>query len=603
MSLKFDLKKPDYEFITTQTKAENATRELLKNQVVSVDIEATGLDPYTCSLVLLQIATETKSYIFNPKTLDLKILKPILEDKKILKIMQNGKFDYAFIKLKLGIQIDNIYDTMLAEGVLTAGYKVSKSLGALAEKYLGIKLEKELAVSFVNLRAAITEDQLKYAAIDSLVLFPIFESQKPFLEKEGLVRIAKLEFALTRVVAEMELMGIHVDKKKWMEIINELKKKRDVVAQKFQDDIRNLYPSNQFDLFGNLSDVININSQVQLMDLFNRRLKVDIPATGDAILAVLDHPIAKILREYRGYEKLISAFGEGLLEKINKKTGRLHPDFIQLGAATGRFSCQNPNLQQIPRNSEEAPFRECFTPEKGNLLTVTDYSSMEMRILADLSGDEKMIKALIDGLDIHSYTAALMFNKVYTPDFKKKYPDLRQISKPIGFGLMYGMGSVGLARQIDVSREKGREYIELYFKSYPKVRSFLEKMAKDAVRNGWSSTPGGRKRWYRKPDRTDPEYTKLISNIERQAKNHPIQGTNADAIKYALVYVYERLKKEKVEGGIILTVHDELVCEVREDQAEDWAKIQSEEMVRAGELFIKKVPVVSEPFVSNVWEH
>lgn len=603
MSIKFDLKNPNYEFITTQTKAENAVRELLKNQVVSVDIEATGLEPYTCSLVLLQISTETKSYIFNPKTLNLDILKPILEDKKILKIMQNGKFDYAFVKLKLGIEIDNIYDTMLAEGVLTAGYKVSKSLGALAEKYLGIKLEKELAMSFVNLHATVTEDQLKYAAIDTLVLFPIFENQKPFLEKEGLVRIAKLEFAVTRVVAEMELMGIHVDKKKWMVIINELKKKRDVVAQKFQDDIRNLYPSNQFDLFGNLSDVININSQVQLMDLFNKRLKVDIPATGDAILAVLDHPIAKILREYRGYEKLISAFGEGLLEKINKKTGRLHPDFIQLGAATGRFSCQNPNLQQIPRNSEEAPFRECFTPEKGNLLTVTDYSSMEMRILADLSGDEKMIKALTDGLDIHSYTAALMFNKVYTSDFKKKYPDLRQISKPIGFGLMYGMGPIGLARQIDVSREKGKEYIELYFKSYPKVRSFLEKMAKDAVRNGWSSTPGGRKRWYRKPDRTDPEYTKLIANIERQAKNHPIQGTNADAIKYALVYVYERLKKEKVEGGITLTVHDELVCEIREDQAEDWAKIQSEEMVRAGELFIKKVPVISEPFVSNVWEH
>ena len=214
-----------------------------------------------------------------------------------------------------------------------------------------------------------------------------------------------------------------------------------------------------------------------------------------------------------------------------------------------------------------------------------------------------MIKALIDGLDIHSYTAALMFNKVYTPDFKKKFPDLRQISKPIGFGLMYGMGPVGLARQIDVSKEKGKEYIELYFKSYPKVRNFLEKMAKDAVRNGWSSTPGGRKRWYRKPERNDPEYTKLIANIERQAKNHPIQGTNADAIKYALVYVYDRLKKEKVEGGITLTVHDELVCEVREDQAEDWAKIQSEEMVRAGELFIKKVPVVSEPFVSDVWEH
>ena len=603
MSLNFDLKNPNHEFITTQTKAENAIRELLRNQIVSVDIEATGLDPYTCNIVLVQVASEAKSYIFNPKTLDLKILKPILEDKKILKIMQNGKFDYAFIKLKFGIEIDNIYDTMLAEGVLTAGYKVSKSLGALAEKYLDIKLEKELGMSFVNMRTNVTEDQIRYAAIDTLILFPIFEKQKTFLDKEGLVRIAKLEFAVTKVVAEMELMGIHVDKVKWMEIINDLKKKRDIVAQKFQDEIRSLYPSNQFDLFGNLSNVININSQVQLMDLFNNRLKVTIPATGDAILAVLEHPIAKILREYRGYEKLISAFGEGLLEKINMKTGRLHPDFIQLGAATGRFSCQNPNLQQIPRNSEEAPFRECFTPEKGNLLTVTDYSSMEMRILADLSGDEKMIKALIDGLDIHSYTAALMFNKVYTPDFKKKFPDLRQISKPIGFGLMYGMGPIGLARQIDVSKEKGKEYIELYFKSYPKVRNFLEKMAKDAVRNGWSSTPGGRKRWYRKPERNDPEYTKLIANIERQAKNHPIQGTNADAIKYALVYVYDRLKKEKIEGGITLTVHDELVCEVREDQAEDWAKIQSEEMVRAGELFIKKVPVVSEPFVSDVWEH
>src|SRR3989344_2529063 len=152
MSLSFDLKNPNHEFITTQTKAENAIRELLRNQIVSVDIEATGLDPYTCNIALVQVASESKSYIFNPKTLDLKILKPILEDKKILKIMQNGKFDYAFIQLKFGIEIDNIYDTMLAEGVLTAGYKVSKSLGALAEKYLDIKLEKELGMSFVNMR-------------------------------------------------------------------------------------------------------------------------------------------------------------------------------------------------------------------------------------------------------------------------------------------------------------------------------------------------------------------------------------------------------------------------------------------------------------------
>src|SRR3989344_1523121 len=602
MSLAFDLKNPNYEFIKTQTKAESAVRELLKNQIVAVDIEATGLEPYTCNMVLVQIATKEKSYIFDPKTLNLKIIKPILEDKKILKIMQNGKFDYAFIKLKLGIEIDNIYDTMLAEGVLTAGYKVSKSLGALAEKYLEIKLEKEFGMSFVNMHTNVTEDQLKYAAIDTLILFPIFEKQKTFLDKEGLVRIAKLEFAVTKVVAEMELMGIHVDKVKWMEIINALKKKRDIVSQKFQDEIRSLYPSNQFDLFGNLSNVININSQVQLMELFNKRLKVEIPATGDAILAVLDHPIAKILREYRGYEKLTSAFGEGLLEKIKKKTGRLHPDFIQLGAATGRFSCQNPNLQQIPRNSEEAPFRECFIPAPGYKLVVTDYSSMEMRILADVSGDQKLIQAVNDS-DVHSFTAALMFNKEYSADFKKKYPDLRQAAKIINFGLMYGMGPGSLARQIGVTPEVGKEYLDKYFKIFPHVRSFLDTVAKNAVSKGWSKTPAGRKRWYNIPDKSEPDYNRRISQIQREAKNHPIQGTNADVTKYALVFMQDRLKKEGVDGFVTHTVHDEVVCEVREDQAQDWSLLQQEEMIRAGELIIKKVPVKSEPFVGDVWEH
>jgi len=226
-----------------------------------------------------------------------------------------------------------------------------------------------------------------------------------------------------------------------------------------------------------------------------------------------------------------------------------------------------------------------------------------MRILADLSGDEKMIKALREGLDIHSYTASLMFGKPYTADFKKKYPDLRQIAKPIGFGLMYGMGPTGLAGRLDVSPEMGKDYMEKYFASYPSVRKFLDTQAKTAVTKGWSATPGGRKRWYKRPEKSDPEYRRKMSNIQRQAKNHPIQGTNADAIKYALVFLHERLAKEGVDGAITHTVHDEVVCEVREDQAEDWAKIQSDEMVRAGELFIKEVPVISDPFVGDVWEH
>src|SRR4030043_2462417 len=168
---------------------------------------------------------------------------------------------------------------------------------------------------------------------------------------------------------------------------------------------------------------------------------------------------------------------------------------------------------------------------------------------------------------------------------------------------MYGMGPTRLAAQINVTPEEGRERMGRYFASYPSVRNFLDKMAKNAVRNGWSATPAGRKRWYNLPDSSDPDYKKRVASIERQAKNHPIQGTNADAIKYALVFLQDRLKKEGIDGGIELTVHDEIVSEIRNDQAELWAKIQSAEMVRAAELFIKKVPIASEPFIGDVWEH
>ncbi len=423
------------------------------------------------------------------------------------------------------------------------------------------------------------------------------------------MNIAKLEFATTRVVAEMELNGIYIDVARWREIMKNLEVKRSQLAKDFQESIKPYYKTNMIDLFGNQADIINMNSNVQLMDLLNNRLKLNVPSTGDGILQGVSHPVVKILREYRGYAKLMSAFGESLLAKMNPVTGRFHPEYNQLGAATGRFSCNNPNLQQIPRNSAEAPFRTCFNPQPGYKLVTADYSSFEMRILAELSGDEKMINALNQGLDIHSYTASLMFNVPYSDDFKKKYPQLRQIAKPIGFGLMYGMGAMGLSGRIaaetgtPITKEQGEEYISKYFASYPSVKTFLDRIAKRAVQLGYSETPAGRKRWYHKVEKDDPDYRKKVSSIEREAKNHPIQGTNADAVKYALVYLQERMKKEGVDARLILTVHDEIVSEVREDQADYWAQVQSDEMVRAAQLFIHKVVVKSDPCVGDVWEH
>ncbi len=607
MTLKFDPNHPKYAYIQTPDELNVALDVLEKHSVVGVDVESTGLDPYTSTLLLVQIGTEEISYVIDARKLNLKEFpryKHLLEDKKRIKLLHNAKFDYKFLKIQTNVKLTNVYDTMLAGAVLTAGLAgKNPSLKELALKYCRFDMEKGVRKTFANYLGAITEAQLKYSGLDTLVLFPIFKQQLQELKREDLVKVAKLEFASTLVVAEMELRGIYINVEKWREIISRLEAKRDMFAGQFQELIRPYYGTNSVDLFGNSVDAININSNAQLMDLLNNRLGLGLVSTNDAFLKGVDHPVVKTLRDYRKYEKLISAFGDRLLEKVNPVTGRLHPDFNQMGTATGRFSCRDPNLQQIPRNSEEAPFRKLFNPAPGYKLVTADYSSFEMRILADLSGDEKMIKALRNNLDIHSYTASLMFNVPYTPTFKKEHPDLRQIAKPIGFGLMYGMSAAGLAGQLGVSKEKGVEYMELYFKSYPSVRAFLDRLAQDAVKKGWSSTPLGRKRWYKRPSPSDPDYRRKMASIQRQAKNHPIQGTNADAIKFAFVYLQERLEKEGIDGGLTHTVHDEIVCEIREDQAEEWAKIQSDEMVRAAKLFITKVPVRSDPFVGDVWEH
>lgn len=615
MELNFDPENPPYEYITTHEKAITALETIDKAKVIAIDVEANGLDAYVNDLLLVQVGTEETSFIFDARKVvlkDIPLYHKIMEDQKKIKLMQNGKFDYKYIKLQTGAVINNIYDTMLAELVLSSGLGMNVGLKDLVSRYIGDGvIDKELQGSFVDMpkNARISKDQLKYAARDTLILYPIFHKQIAKLKKENLLKIAKLEFRTTTVVAEMELKGIYIDKKKWKGIIKNLQARRDELAAEFQDAIRSYYKVSQEDLFGGMADAININSNMQLMDLFNNKLRLNMPSTGSSELNMVNHPIVKILRDYRGYEKLISSFGESVLNKINKKTGRIHPSFSQMRTATGRFACNNPNIQQIPRNSEEAPFRECINPEPGYKLVVSDYSSFEMRILADLSHDEKMIHALKEGLDIHSYTASLMFDKPYTDDFKKLYPDLRQIAKPIGFGLMYGMGAVGLVSQIrnqtgkEVTQDESEDLINRYFKSYPSVKKFLDNMAADAVKHGWSMTPAGRKRWYKLPEKTDPDFRRKMSSIKRQAKNHPIQGTNADAIKFALVYVQERMEKDKIDGSIILTVHDEIACEVREDQAEAFAEVLSEEMVRAGKLFIKDVPIKSDPFVGDVWEH
>lgn len=592
------LQKTNYELVEDQSRLEEIARELKKAPLISVDLEGTSLDPYEAKLLLFQLAVPNQAYLFDARHLDLHPFTKILADEKILKLAQNAKFDYGMLKALAGIEMVNIFDTMLAERVLTCGLTKlgDLSLAALARKYLGIELAKEVRESFISghLRD-FSKKQLDYAAADVLVLFPIYEAQRASLKKEGLEKIASLEFNLVPVVSEMELRGFLIDVAKWRKVITDYRQRAEEIDKRIQEELRPYSKATQRDLFGNHANVVNLNSPSQILSAF-RRVGLDLPSTGEEILARYDHPLAKLLLEYREYEKIISAFGENLLAKINPKTGRIHPDYMQIGADTGRFACSNPNLQQIPTDSM---FRDCFVAAPGHKLVVADYSQIELRIMAELSEDPVFLKAFKEDQDLHALTASQMFNVPLDQISKER----RFQAKSINFGLMYGRGAKSLAVQLGVSEEKAKVLLERYFRQYHRVKSWLDRVGRESVRRGYSITLGGRKRYYEKITAADPNYDRQISYIERQGKNTPIQGTSADITKLALVYVRDRIRKEGLGSVPIHTIHDEVVVEAKEKEAKRTAKIVKEEMERAGQEFLKKVSVKVDVVISDVWEH
>lgn len=594
LKLGFDPNNPQYEFVEDQGQIGAAVKELRTKEILAVDVEGTHLDPHNTTLLLVQVATPEKAYIFDVQKVDISPLKPLLEDPKRLKLVQNGKFDYEMLKVNQEIALQNIYDTMLAERLLTTGISRENSLEAIARRYLDIQLDKQVRKTFENTNR-ITKKQLEYAALDVLVLFPIFRKQFSRLQKEKLTKVAHLEFRVLPVVAEMEIRGSLINVDRWRHNLQELREKRDLAAARIQEEIRPLYQNTQVDLFGNQIDVVNLNSPIQILEAF-RKVGLDLSSTGEAILRRTDHPLAKMLLEYRGYEKLISAFGENLLSKINPRTHRIHPDFMQIGADTGRFACSNPNLQQIPTDSS---FRGCFVPSPGFKFIVADYSQIELRIMAELSEDPVFMKAYKEDRDLHTLTASQMYGVPMERVDKK----MRFNAKSINFGLMYGRGAASLAAQLGVGVDEAKVLLNKYFRTYSKVRRWLDQVARDAIRNGYSTTLGGRKRWYTIPEKLDPSYDRLIANLERQGKNTPIQGSSADMIKYALVFICDKIRQKGYEAFPVHTVHDEVVLEVREDQAAEVRDLVQKEMIRAGQELLKKVPVKVDVVVSDVWEH
>jgi DNA polymerase-1 len=511
----------DYELISDQSRLAEVAELLAHEKVLGVDTETTGLDPHTSELLLLQISTLDKVYVVDARRVVSLALKPILENAEILKVAQNAKFEYEMLRQQAGISLAGIFDTMLAERMLTAGIGREISLKAIAQKYVGAVLDKSVRETFYKLAqhgdAYLAPEQLHYAARDAFIMIPIWQTQNRDLKKQRLVQTAELEFRCIAAVGDLELAGVQIDVQRWRKIIADVAVQRD----KAQEELSELLApaSMQATMFGVPS--INLNSSTQLMEAF-ATLGVDLPDTMEATLVKFDHPAVAKLLEYRAHEKTLSAFGENVLGLINPSTGRIHPDFNQYGADTGRFSCTKPNIQQIPATSD---FRKCFVAAPGYKLVTSDYSQAELRILAELSGDPAFVEAFRSGQDLHTLTASQMFG-VGVDQVQKSQ---RSAAKAINFGLAYGMGPGGLAPRLGVTLDEAKDLISRYFKAYPGIQRWLDKAGRDAVRLGYSVTPLGRKRFYNLPDESlkrysEDDWRKQIAAIERQGKNSPIQG-------------------------------------------------------------------------------
>jgi DNA polymerase I-like protein with 3'-5' exonuclease and polymerase domains len=589
------LPKPKYQYITDEESARRAMEKLSKFPVHQVDVEATALDPYEAQWSLIQIGAGGMSYVFDVRhdteysSLHPEVLDPLLLDPNIVKILQNANYDMKIIKRNRGYYIPNVYDTMLVEQLLNLGRGfVRASFAALVERYLGLQVDKEPRNTFEKYDQKFEPYQIEYAANDVTPLELIRDMQWEKVKKEKLENACRLEFEFLVPLCEMEMNGIKIDVDKWNTIMKDVDVERREVKGIVQDLLAET--DDQTTLFG--VSLVNIDSHAQLKSAL-RKTGMNIESTAAGELAKFSGvPVIDAILDYRKASKLISTYAQSLLDKISPVTGRLHTDFRQM-VSTGRMSSSNPNLQNIPGKQK---FRSCFIAPEGYSLLTADMSGAELRILGNLSKDPVFIEAYATGQDLHTRTASEMFNVPYEEAKQKKY---RGAAKAINFGLCYGMSAVGLSKRLNITEMEAKQLITAYFKAYKGVKRFLDKAGKDAVRNRYSTTVSGRRRYYNMPPYDHPDRNKIQRSVERKGKNAGIQGANADTIKESMILLVERLKP--YDARLILTVHDEVVVEAHDSQREEVAEVVSQCLVDGFGRYFSTIPMKSDTLVGPCW--
>jgi len=597
-----------YEMVLDEAQLDAWVEKLGAADLFAFDTETTSLNYMDAALVGVSVATAAGEAAYIPfghdyagapeqlpEALVLEKLKPLLEDEAVKKVGQNLKYDMSVLA-NAGITLRGVqFDTMLESYVLDS-VATRHDMDSLALKYLGHKTvsfeeiagkgAKQLTFNQVGL-----DEAAEYAAEDADITLRLHQTLWPQLESiAGLKSVfEEIELPLLPVLSRIERNGTYVD-------ADMLRKQSQSLAKRMMELQEEAYKV--------AGQEFNLGSPKQLGEILYEKLDIPVikktpkgaPSTAEAVLQELaldGHALPEVIMQYRGVSKLKNTYTDKLPELINRRTGRVHTSYHQAVAATGRLSSSDPNLQNIPVRSEEGrKIRLAFSAPEGRKIVACDYSQIELRIMAHLSGDEGLLHAFANNLDIHRATAAEVWDK----DLDQVSDNERRNAKAINFGLIYGMSAFGLARQLGIPRGEAQEYIDRYFDRYPGVKRYMDRTRADAAENGYVETLFGRRLYLPEIKSSNGQRRQAA---ERTAINAPMQGTAADIIKKAMVEVDAWLTDSDFDALMIMQVHDELVFEVAEGQVDALIREVKQRMEAAADL---KVPLIVDVGIGDNWE-
>ena len=588
-----------YHLVRTLPELEALVARLSSVKEFCFDTETTGFDMFRDRIVGMSFAVEAHEAWYVDFSVEntpafAEAVRPLFENEAVTKVAQNIKFDMMVLS-RLGIEVrGEKIDTMILHYLLDAESR--HNMNFLAERYLHytpIAIEsligkgaRQLTMDQVNIEAV-----KEYAAEDADITMQLKQVLWAEVEQQGLVELyRKVEEPMIDVLAAMELAGVKIDAGQLAEYGVEL----NAELQRLEDEIRREADE----------PMLNVNSARQLGEvLFGKMRITDKPkmtktkqySTDEEYLQSFagKHPIVDNILTYRGVKKLLSTYVEALPQLINPVTGRIHTSYNQAVTATGRLSSTNPNLQNIPvRDDMGRRIREAFVPsDEEHVLLSADYSQVELRLMAHLSGDEQLVDAFLQGADIHSATAAKLYHKT----IEEVTSDERRKAKTANFGIIYGISAFGLSQRLDIPRSEAKELIEGYFATYPQVKEYMDRAIAEAKERGYVVTAFGRRRYLH-----DITSRNAVARgvAERNAINAPIQGSAADIMKLAMIEIHRRFKAEGIESKMILQVHDEVVVDTLRSELDRVKQIVQQSMESVASL---RVPLISDAGIGSNW--